>query len=268
MKGLPEEPVAQHESEHVKHGSPPRVNVRAERPDAHDGLAPGVPVGVDPPLLRIEHHVIELVPPQRMLVPQRIEIARKALVQPEMAPVPARHNVSPPLVSKFMRDKACRRLIHPCPCVVDCGIVRQRRGADILHPPLHKITDQDLGIFRPGVFIADLFAEPLHHVGCARKTGPCVARLFRVLKGDAARRVLQDGISAGGEADEIRSMRNVLPPVEGLRLLSPVLFHLHEPAVREGNIRATDSRDHFAGCHVVREIIAREPEMIVHVLPL
>ena len=63
-------------------------------------------------------------------------------------------------------------------------------------------------------------------------------------------------------------MRDILAPVKRPGSQCPVFRDPDEPAVGNQHIGTLHRSNHFRGCPVVREIVAGEPEMVVHVLSL
>jgi hypothetical protein len=173
-------------------------------------------------------------------LPEPIVVGGKALVQPDLAPVLARHEVAEPLVSQLMRDEAVA-----AEQVLRLGgeerAVVQRGEAGVLHAAPVVVVDGGLAILRPRVVHANLALEKLHHVlGVAEgvRGGGEVAGRGPKLQRDVAVLVLDFLQLPGDQRDEVGHVRLLLHPMKRGESTRAGLG---------GNLATVRERDHAGG---------------------
>ena len=179
-----------------------------------------------------EHVVGELVGPQVILLPQRLEVAGEPLVEPQVRPVAAGQEVAPPLVGELVGDQAVGVVVDKGAGVVQDAVAqRGRRG--VLHPAPEALA-ADLGVAVPGVLNADRVTEEIEHPrGVAERAGDpfLKTRVDPVLHRLAPPGLLFDMELAHDQRDQVGDMRLVLEPVVGDGARRLILRPGNQPAV-------------------------------------
>ena len=202
----PKQRISQREPEHVEDSRTTRIDIRSVRALADDRLSSEGPVNIDARLLIAVQVVDELIAAAGCLKVQRVEVACKALIQPEMTPILAGDQVPPPLVRHLVRDQACGRFVETGPCIQDDALVQERRGTRILHAAVHEIGQLHLRVLGPGVRYADPLRKECHDCRGLRKAGPGIILLSGidvVVQRDRSRLVMENGILPGGKHDQV-----------------------------------------------------------------
>src|ERR1041385_1884314 len=94
VESLPEELIAQNETEHVEDRRAPGVDVRSVAADADDRFSPQRRVRADARLLAVVHAQPELVFPGGVLLVKGVEVAGEAFIAPQMPPILAREDIA------------------------------------------------------------------------------------------------------------------------------------------------------------------------------
>ena len=190
-------------------------------------------------------------------------------VEPEVRPVLGRDIVPEPLMRELVRDQ------DPLvPGAVQIGpVVREpvheRRGADVLHAP-EEVRHGGLGVLRPRIAESREPRVDVDHVGgdAEQAAGPGAVRAVDVVvHGNAPPGVAEPDQRGDDQRHEIRGAGLVLAPRHGVKAAGTAPVR-HEPAVRHDRVLRRDGRQELPGHLVVREVVGREPEVVVVVLPL
>ena len=102
------------------------------------------------------------VTPVLVAVVELLVIHGKSLVQPQVAPVLARHVVAEPLMNQLVRHEALART-NVLRLIGKKRPRRENRQRGVLHPP-SKILTRRLVIFVPRIRYADLFLVERQHI--------------------------------------------------------------------------------------------------------
>ena len=266
MERSPEPLGAQVAQQHAQHERAFGIHVvRAERRERH-----ATPL-VDLQILVVLVEVVvvlgvgaELHPP---VLPR--EKLGEALVEPHVGPVLEGHVVAEPLVRQLVRDQ------DPLvPRTVEVGAlvgepVDERRGAHVLHPA-EEVRHRGLGVLGPGVPNAGELGVHLDHVRGHAEQAPGAIRIGAVhvvLHRHAAPRVGELDERCDDEGHEIGRAARVLAPGDGMGAVGipPVG---HQPPVRDHAVLPRHGGGELPGHLVVREVVGREPEVVVVVLAL
>ncbi len=203
-----------------------------------------------------------------VLAPDVLGVGREALVEPALAPVAARHEITEPLVRELVTDERVDVVVDRGAIVEQHG-VGERRGARVLHPAEDEVGDEHLRVARIRIGDAELLREQLEHLRRARERA--LGRLLlAALDVEHDRRIaplrLDHREVADGERDEVAAVRDVELPVQ--RALRAGSLVGDQRAVRQREHRRGDGDLDLARGLLVRCVEAREPVARVFVLAL
>ncbi len=266
MQRRPEPLGAEVALEHAQHQRAFGIHVvRAERRERH--AAPPVDLEILVVLVEVVV-VLDLGPELHAPILSGQELG-ETLVEPHVGPVLEGHVVAKPLVGQLVRNQDP---LIPRP--VDIGAVvgqpvDERGRAHVLHPA-EEIGDRGLRVLGPGVADAGQPGVDLHHVrrDAEQPAGATRVRAVHVvLDRNAAPGVGQADQGCDDEGHEIARAARVLAPRDGMRPVGLLLVG-HQPAVRDHGVLLRHGGGQLPGHLVVREIVGREPVVVVVVLAL
>ena len=189
------------------------------------GIGVGIHIGRDGALvaarlIKVAAHVAVYLAVVGMLAPAMLHVERlkesgKALVEPRLAPVLARHQIAKPLVGQLMGVEA-GHVAKPRAKVRQCSH-SQGRGRDILHPAA-KVVHRVLGVLGPGVLHARDRGEELQHVGRVAEAGVYfvgVAPRHHIPQRHSAPLILLDIKGASHQREEVGGVGLAHLPLHG-----------------------------------------------------